>query len=119
MTMKITGMSKFYLLTAVCCLLYLFSQAQKTGTVKGIAFDTLSKQPVAAATITLLKKKDSSLISFTMTDNKGQFEITGLANGDYRVLITHVSYHNSSLFFTIDEAHKQTNLGNIVMNDVS
>jgi hypothetical protein len=111
-------MKKVYLLT-VCCFLYSILWAQKNGVVKGIAFDTLSKLPVVAATVTLLQKKDSSLVSFTMTDSKGQFEINGLANGEYRLLTTHISYHNSSRFFTIDDDHKQVNLGNIVMNDVT
>lgn len=111
-------MKKVYLLT-VTCFLYSFLLAQKNGVVKGIAFDTLSKLPVAAATVTLLQKSDSSLVSFTMTDSKGRFEVTGLANGEYRLLTTHISYHNSSRYFTIDDNHKQLNLGNIVMNDVT
>lgn len=111
-------MQKIYLLI-VSCFLYTFSLAQKNGVVKGIAFDTLSKQPVLSATVTLLQKKDSSLVSFTMTDNKGQFEISGLANGEYRLLTTHVNYHNASRFFTIDDMHKQVNLGNIIMNDLT
>ena len=82
-------MKKIYLLI-VSCFLYSLLLAQKNGVVKGIAFDTLSKQPVLSATITLLQKKDSSLVSFTMTDNKGQFEITGLSNGEYRLLTTHM-----------------------------
>lgn len=111
-------MKKVYLLI-VCCFLYSLLLAQKNGVVKGVAFDTLAKQPVAAATITLLLKKDSSLVSFTMTDSKGQFEIAGLANGEYRLLTTHVSYHNNSRLFTIGDNNKQVNLGNIIMNDVS
>lgn len=111
-------MQKIYLLI-VSFFIYTFSLAQKNGVVKGIAFDTLSKQPVLSATVTLLQKKDSSLVSFTMTDNKGQFEISGLANGEYRLLTTHVNYHNASRFFTIDDMHKQVNLGNIIMNDLT
>src|ERR1044072_2920884 len=111
-------MKKVYLLI-ICCFLYSCLLAQKNGVVKGVAFDTLAKQPVVAATITLLQKKDSSLVSFTMTDSKGQFEIAGLANGEYRLLTTHVSYHSSSRLFTIGDNNKQVNLGNIIMNDVS
>ena len=111
-------MKKLYLLI-ICCFLYSFLLAQKNGVVKGIAFDTLSKQPVVAATVTLLLKKDSSLVSFAMTDSRGQFEIAGLANGEYRLLTTHVSYHNSSRLFTINDNNKQLNLGNIIMTDVS
>ncbi len=91
--------------------------AQKNGSVKGVAFDTLAKQPVSSATITVLDKKDSSLVSFTMTDNSGGFELRGIPNGEYRLMITHVNYHNSNNFFTIGEAHKERNLGNIALND--
>jgi hypothetical protein len=113
-----SGMKNIYLLI-FSCFLYSLTVAQKNGVVKGIAMDTLVKQPVVSATVTLLQKRDSSLVSFTMTDNKGQFEITGLPNGDYRLLITHVNYHNASRYFTIDDSHKQVNLGNIIMNDVT
>lgn len=111
-------MKHCYLLI-ISCLLYSLAIAQQKGVVKGLAWDTLSKQPVASATVTLLLRKDSSLVSFTMTDSKGQFEITGLANGEYRLLTTHVSYHNTSKLFTIDDSHKQVNLGNIIMNDIT
>ncbi|HRG23306.1 MAG TPA: TonB-dependent receptor [Chitinophagaceae bacterium] len=91
--------------------------AQKNGTVKGIAFDTLSKQQVGAATITVLERKDSSLVTFTMTGADGRFEIKGLANGDYRLLISHVNYHNSNKYFSINDSLKNADLGMMVMND--
>ena len=49
--------------------------AQKNGVVKGIAFDTISKETVAGATVTILERKDSSLVSFTMTGNDGRFQV--------------------------------------------
>ena len=69
-----------------------------------MAFDTIRKQPVAAATVTVLERKDSSLVSFTMTGNDGRFELKGLANGDYRLMITHVNYHNSNKYFNISDS---------------
>ena len=91
--------------------------AQKNGSVKGIAFDTISKLPVAAATITVLERKDSSLVTFTMTGNDGRFELKGLANGEYRLMISHVSYYNTNKYFTITDADKNAELGNVVLND--
>jgi len=91
--------------------------AQKNGIIKGMAFDTIARQPVTSATITLMQKKDSSLISFTMTDNNGKFELTGIQNGEFRLLMTHVNYHSSSLVFKIDDEHKTIDLGRIIMND--
>ena len=82
-----------------------------------MAFDTIARQPVTSATITLMQKKDSSLISFTMTDNNGKFELTGIQNGEFRLLMTHVNYHSSSLVFKIDDEHKTIDLGRIIMND--
>jgi hypothetical protein len=111
-------MKKFCLLFVITCT-SLVSLAQRNGVVKGILTDTLAKQPVASATITLLARKDSSLISFTMTDSRGAFELTGLANGEYRLLITHVNYHGANKFFAISDAHKQVDLGTIVMHDQS
>ncbi|HYM94938.1 MAG TPA: carboxypeptidase-like regulatory domain-containing protein, partial [Chitinophagaceae bacterium] len=94
-----------------------YSFAQKNGIVHGVAFDTLAKQPVSSATITVVQKKDSSLVTFTLTDNKGNFELKGIPNGDYRLLITHVNYHNSNKYFTIDDNNRNVDLGNIIMND--
>src|SRR3979409_552867 len=109
-------MRKIFLATGFV-LFTLISFAQKNGTVKGIAFDTISKQPVAGATVTVVAKKDSSLVSFTMTDNAGKFELAGILNGEYRLMISHVNYHNSNTFFTINDNNKHRDLANISLND--
>lgn len=91
--------------------------AQKNGSVKGVAFDTISKQPVTGATVTVLERKDSSLVTFTMTGPDGRFELKGLTNGDYRLLLTHVNYHNSNKYFSVTEAAKSPDLGTLAMSD--
>ena len=109
------------LLFLVSILVFAFSTAiaQRNGSVKGIAYDSISKQSIGGATVTLLKKKDSSLVSFTMTDNKGLFSLDGLADGDYRLLLTHINYHNRSLFFSVSDTRKEVNLGNAIMYDLA
>src|SRR5258705_13593898 len=102
-------MRKNYLVLLLVCFTTVLS-AQKNGTAKGLAFDTISKQPVAAATITVLEKKDSSLVTFTMTGNDGRFELKGIPNGDYRLMISHVNYHNRNIFFTIADKNKNAEL---------
>lgn len=97
--------------------LSLSAVAQKNGSVKGTAYDTLARQVVGSATISLLDKKDSSLVSFTMTDNNGKFELKGIPAGDYRLLISHVNYHSNNVFFSISDSSKNVDLGNVSMSD--
>ena len=109
-------MRRFYFLT----LLLLFNVAvlgQKNGLVKGLAFDTLSRKGLADATITVLLKKDSSLLTFGMTDNAGRFTLDNIPPGEYRLLITHVGYHNTNKMFSISESNKIVDMGEVIMND--
>lgn len=111
-------MQKACFLLIACCIA-LGVNAQKNGSIKGTIYDTAARQPVVSATITLLQKKDSSLVSFTMTDSKGYFELAGIAAGDYRLLVTHVNYHNTSRLVSIGAANLHVNLDNIVVHDLS
>ena len=112
-------MRKIYLLAGLIFFFSVTISAQKNGTIKGIAFDTITKQPVPAATVTVVQKKDSTLVTFTMADSKGNFELRGIPNGEYRLLVTHVNYHNSNQYFTIDDNNKNVDLGNIAMSDAA
>ena len=60
----------FSILLVLCCSSVL---AQKNGSIKGVAYDTLAGKAIADATVTVLVKKDSSLLTFGMTDNAGRF----------------------------------------------
>lgn len=91
--------------------------AQRNGVVKGQLMDTIAHQPVAGATITLMKRQDSSLVSFSMTDNQGRFELRNLPTGDFRLLITHINYHNSVRYFSITESKKEIDLASITVYD--
>jgi len=111
-------MKKFYFLL-VCLCAFISVNAQKNGMVSGKLMDTASNKRIAGATITVLDKKDSSLVSFTMTGNDGSFEIKGLADGAYRLLITHINYHNTSKLFTVSATDKNAALGTVAMNDLT
>ncbi|MBN8666335.1 MAG: outer membrane beta-barrel protein [Chitinophagales bacterium] len=105
------------LLLSVFVFSILFVAAQKTGTVKGVVFDTLTQKPVAGATITVMKRIDSSLVTFTMTGNNGAFSLSGIEKGDYRLLITHVGYHNGNKYFILSDSVNLVDMGNVVLND--
>ncbi len=113
---KLSAMKYFYFLSILIVASFP-ALAQRNGTVKGAAFDTLSRKAVADATITILSEKDSSLLTFGMTNNSGRFTLDNIPVGEYRLLITHVAYHNTTRLFTITESDKLIDLGQVVMND--
>ncbi|MBA4197645.1 MAG: hypothetical protein C0459_08845 [Chitinophaga sp.] len=75
-------------------ILCLLASAQKA-TVKGTVTDTLNKQNLKNAVVSLLKSKDSVLYKFTRTNEAGKFELNNLTAGNY---IIRVSYPNYTLF---------------------
>jgi hypothetical protein len=105
------------LLIIFCSLSSIVSLAQKNGNIKGVVFDTIAKQPVPGATITVLQRKDSSLVTFTMTNSQGGFTLSNIPFGDYRLLVTHVSYHNVNKYFEISDSKKEIDLSTIELSD--
>src|SRR5438128_2377278 len=95
---------KKYLLLLLCTACLLSAHAQKEGVIKGIVQDTANSQPLNNATITVFLAKDSSLVSFSRTNNSGFFTIRNLDIGNYRLLVTHVGYLNISKQFSISAA---------------
>lgn len=78
--------------------------------VKGIITDTLNKQNLKNAVVTLLKSKDSVLYKFARTDEAGKFEMNNLVSGKYVMLITYPGYANfmDEIILT-DTSHLQLN----------
>jgi hypothetical protein len=91
--------------------------AQQNGKISGVIVDSPAVNKISGATITLLKKQDSALISFTLTSSDGRFQLNGVPNGDYRLLITHVNFHNENRFIKIDATHQQVEMGDIRLYD--
>jgi len=79
------------LLIAAFCFIAIVSHAQKA-TIKGTVTDTLNKQTLHNAVISLLRSKDSVLYKFTRTNEKGNFELTNLSAGKYVIMITYPNY---------------------------
>ena len=108
---------KKYLLLVFTAFICTIATAQRNSDIRGIIYDTIAKQPVGGATITLLNKKDSSLISFTMTNSAGLFTLNNVSYGEYRLLVTHIGYHNVNKIFSISDSAKNIDLGNIAVSD--
>ena len=83
---------KYLFLTGLLCLLTRGLYAQTTParfTLKGQAVDT-SAAALNGATVMLLNPKDSALVNFTRTSEKGDFAFKALKRGSYLLKISYV-----------------------------
>ncbi len=71
----------------------LAATAQQRTEVKGAVADSASNEFLEMATVTAQDAKDSSLITYTLTDRKGAFRLTGLPAGKpVRILVSYTGY---------------------------
>ncbi len=78
---------------SLLCMISFAATAQKTLT--GSVADSSSKDQLEMATVAAQDAKDSSLITYTLTDKAGAFKLTGLpANKAIRLLISYTGYRS-------------------------
>ena len=107
-------MKKLILLSCFIASAFL-TQAQVNGLVKGKLVDTTTKQSLSEATVSVMLLKDSSLVSFIISDKKGIFEIPNLDAGDYLLMISYSGYENFQKKFSITAEKKSADLGEIIL----
>ncbi len=100
----------FNLLTAMS--ISIVSLAQNTGKVTGSIKDGGNQKIIDAATISLLKSKDSGLVKTAITDKEGNFIFENLKEGNYFVSASSLGhskvYSNS---FALTEEQNNINVG--------
>jgi hypothetical protein len=105
-------MKKIYLLLLTVLTLSLVSSAQKTnGSVKGTLQDSTGSQGLADATVSVMRLKDSSLISFTVTDRNGNFEVKNIEEGTYNIIASYAGLKSLKKSFTINSTSPVVDLG--------
>ncbi|WP_428657529.1 outer membrane beta-barrel protein [Runella sp.] len=73
------------------CLSILHAQTPNRFLIQGITADT-SSNPLGSATVMLLQRKDSSLVNYTRSNEKGAFAMRNVKRGDYLLKISYVGY---------------------------
>jgi hypothetical protein len=111
-------MRKFVLLVLLCGAGYTAS-SQANGNIKGKVLDTLFKQTLSEATISVLLSKDSTPVTFAVADSKGAFEVKNIDTGSYRLLISFQGYRPFSKNFRISKDVKAIDFGTIYMEKQS
>jgi iron complex outermembrane receptor protein len=104
--MKKSMLSLSFALFSLC------SFAQTQGKVTGIIKDGGDKKVIIAATVSLLKAKDSSLVKVAVTDSAGNFSFENVKEGSYIVSASstgHLKVYSNS--FALNSAENSKELG--------
>ncbi|HRE37331.1 MAG TPA: TonB-dependent receptor [Chitinophagaceae bacterium] len=107
-------MKKIFTLSLLLFGVLLNADAQKAdGSIKGKLIDTAGKQPITGATVSLINAKDSSLATFTLSNKQGVFEIKGLTEGNYQLVISYQGYETVRKPVSLTATSKSVDIGEI------
>jgi hypothetical protein len=107
-------MSKIIILF-VCTLIGINTSAQTTGSVKGKLMDSVNKQSLKDASITILDAKDSTLEVFGLAKADGSFSVSNISFGRMIVEIKFNGYEPYSKMITFSASNTNIDLGTIYM----
>ncbi len=103
----------FFFIICVTISLSLF--AQNTGTIKGRILDTVAKQSLKDASVTLLDAKDSTLELFGLAKQDGSFLLENVSAGDFLLQIKFQGYEAISQKIHLNKNAAPLDLGLIYL----
>ena len=85
------------------------------GSIKGKLYDSVSKQYLSLATVTVFKAKDTSIVTYRLTNPAGEFKVPGLPlNILLRAVITSSGYKAVRKEFMLSTDSAGLDLGNLI-----
>ena len=111
-------MKNFFTLV-ISLLISSFLLSQTTGTIKGKLIDSLSKQSLKDASITVLDAKDSTLEVFTLARPDGSFSLINIPLSEMIVQVTFLGYEQYSKRVKFSKTNMTVDMGNVFMKPAS
>lgn len=113
-------MKKYYLSFAFFCLLFssvLSAQSPNRVTIKGAIRDT-SGAEIPFATVMLLNPKDTTLVNFSRSDDKGNFAFKNIKNASYLFKISYIGYIPHQQLLEVSET-EINDLGTVAIKPIT
>ena len=101
-----------------CLLLLSYVGFAQNLTIQGSLKDSIANRALNSATVSLVYAKDSSLVSFSRTNEAGVFNFKNVAPGNYLISVSYVGYVPKWVP-VITGTEKTVEMGLIYMNDVN
>ncbi|MBE7169463.1 MAG: outer membrane beta-barrel protein [Williamsia sp.] len=108
------------LVLSLLCSLALHAAAQNnSGIIRGSLKDAVSKQVLPLATVTVFTAKDTTIITYRLSDASGNFKVPGIPlDRDCRVLVSFSGYKVYRKNFTLSKENPLLDMGTIfLVND--
>ena len=84
--------------------------------ISGNIMDKQSGKPVEYATMVLYRSKDSVMISGTVADSNGRFQLKGIPKGDYYLAASFIGYNKKTLEgLKVKEEKQEVNLDTVFL----
>ena len=110
---KLLTMKRLLLSTLFIVHCTFFVNAAFAQRISGTVVDSLTRKPLMEASVSLLSARDSSLVTFGITDGDGRFVFPKLAVGQYRVLVTYVGYKSRAKRVSVTTERPDADAGTI------
>jgi hypothetical protein len=101
-----------------CLLLVSYVGFAQNFTIQGTLKDSIANRALNSATVSLVYAKDSSLVSFSRTNEAGLFNFKNVVPGSYLISVSYVGYIPKWVP-VITGSEKTVEMGLIYMNDVN
>ncbi|RZL47356.1 MAG: carboxypeptidase-like regulatory domain-containing protein, partial [Pedobacter sp.] len=86
------------------------------GRVTATILDSVTKQPIDYATVSLINVKDNKSVNGGVTDPKGKLSLQNVTPDSYKLMIGFMGYKTKSILVTTTPAKPDQNLGTIYIS---
>ncbi len=97
-------------------ILFAITQVQMAQTsISGRVFSKEDRQPLISSTVSVVKAGSGELVTGTLTDEEGRFNVSSLATGEYEFIISFIGYKTEKRRVLSGSLNKYLDLGNIFL----
>lgn len=84
--------------------------------ISGTVLDSLTRKPVEFANVALTPSSSETPIDGTICDEKGEFSLSKVAEGKYRVVISFIGFESRVIEVSIDDKKQDVDVGSIIIS---